>query len=105
MAGYKGIKFAPLTEEEISEKYSEAEEEMQEVLEWKKEEEERLANPNTKPQGKAAAKRALEKKIPRRINTVKGNILYWKLRKEGKSHFAANLERNELWAELQGKNN
>ncbi|MGD9276859.1 MAG: hypothetical protein PVJ67_06835 [Candidatus Pacearchaeota archaeon] len=101
MPGYKKIKFTPLTNEEILEKSKEAEEEMREVMTWKKEEEERLNNPNTKPQGKVAAKRALKYKIPRRINTIKGNLLYWKLRREGKSHFLANIERNELWAELR----
>lgn len=103
MPGYKKIKFTPLTDEEILEKSKEAEEEMKEVLEWKKEEEERLVNPKTKPQGVAASKRALNYKIPRRINTVKGNILYWKLRREGKSHFVANLERNELWDKLKNE--
>jgi len=99
----KGIKFPPLTTEEIKERYKEAKEEMPEVLKWQKEEEERLNNPKSKPQAKSAAKRALPK-VARRINTVKGNILYWKLRTEGKSHFYANLERNELWAELEKKN-
>ena len=36
---YTGIKFPPLTPKEIEEKYKEAQEEMGEVLEWKKEEE------------------------------------------------------------------
>ena len=98
MAGYKGIKFPPLTEKEIEEKFEESQDEMKEVLEWKTEEEARLVNPKTKPQGISAAKRAL-KKIERRLKTVEGNILYWKLRKEGKSHFHANLERNEFWAD------
>jgi hypothetical protein len=39
-------------------------------------------------------------KVARRIDTVNGNILYWKLRKEGKSHFYANLERTEFWDKL-----
>ena len=99
---YKGIKFPPLTNKEIEEKYKEAEEEMQEVLEWKKEEEARLNDKKSKPQAISAAKRALVK-VERRINTVNGNLIYWKLRKEGKSHFYANLERNEYWDKL--KNN
>ena len=99
---YKGMKFPPLTEKEIQERYEEAKDEMKEVLEWKKEEEERLKNPNSKPQAKSAAKRALVK-VARRINTVKGNILYWDLRVKGKSHFYANLERNELWDKLKDK--
>lgn len=97
---YKGIKFPPLTSKEIEEKYKESEEEMQEVLEWKKEEEKRLSDKKSKPQAISAAKRALIK-VERRINTVNGNILYWKLRKEGKSHFYANLERNEYWDKLK----
>ncbi len=97
---YKGIKFPPLTNKEIEEKYKESEEEMQEVLEWKKEEEKRLSDKKSKPQAISAAKRALIK-VERRINTVNGNILYWKLRKEGKSHFYANLERNEYWDKLK----
>ena len=99
---YKGMKFPPLTEKEIQERYEEAKDEMKEVLGWKKEEEERLKNPNSKPQAKSAAKRALVK-VARRINTVKGNILYWDLRVKGKSHFYANLERNELWDKLKNK--
>jgi hypothetical protein len=102
MEKYKGIKFPPLTLKEIEEKYKEAQEEMGEVLEWKKEEEERLNNKNSKPQAIGAAKRALVK-VARRIDTVNGNILYWKLRKEGKSHFYANLERNEYWDKLKNK--
>lgn len=104
--GYKGIKFPPLTASEIEEKFSEAQEEMEEVLEWKKEEEKRLADEKSKPQAKAAAKRALVK-VARRIDTVNGNLLYWKLRKEGKSHFHANLERAEFWDKLKngGKEN
>ena len=99
MAIYKGIKLPPLTEKEIKERYKEAKEEMKEVLEWKKEEEEKLKNPKT-PQAKSVAKRALYK-VGRRINTVKGNILYWDLRRKGKSHFYANLERHELWDKLK----
>lgn len=96
---YKHIKFPPLTNEEIQERYKESQEEMKEVLKWKKEEEKKLKSDSI-PQVKSAAKRAL-KKVARRINTVKGNILYWDLRKKGKSHFYANLERHELWASLK----
>jgi hypothetical protein len=102
MEKYKGIKFPPLTPKEIEEKYKEAQEEMGEVLEWKKEEEERLKDKKAKPQAVSAAKRALVK-VERRIATVNGNILYWKLRKEGKSHFYANLERMEYWDKLKNK--
>jgi len=100
MEKYKGIKFPPLTPKEIEEKYKETQEEMEEVLKWKKEEETRLKNKKAKPQAVSAAKRALFK-VERRIATVNGNILYWKLRKEGKSHFYANLERNEYWDKLK----
>ena len=100
MPGYKGIKFAPLSDEEILKRYKEAKEEMAEVLEWQKEEEKRLVDSKVTHQARSAAKRALPK-VKRRINTVKGNILYWKLRVEGKSHFHANLERNELWDKLK----
>ena len=96
---YTGIKFPPLTSKEIEEKYKEAQEEMVEVLAWKKEEEERLDDKKSKPQAVSATKRALVK-VARRIDTVNGNILYWKLRKEGKSHFYANLERTEFWDKL-----
>jgi hypothetical protein len=99
MDKYRGIKFPPLTNKEIEEKYKEAQEEMKEVLEWKKEEEARLADKKSKPQAVSAAKRALFK-VERRIATVNGNILYWKLRIEGKSHFYANLERTEFWDKL-----
>ncbi len=98
---YKGIKFPPLTKEEIEERYKEAQEEIEEVLKWKKEEEDKLAKDKFKtPQAKSANKRALFK-VGRRINTVKGNLLYWDLRIKGKSHFYANIERHELWDELK----
>jgi hypothetical protein len=97
---YSGIKFPPLTPKEIEEKYKETQSEMAEVLEWKKEEEKRLVSKNSKPQAKGAAKRALTK-VERRIATVNGNLLYWKLRKEGKNHFYASLERNEYWDKLK----
>lgn len=105
MANYSPSKpkFPPLTEKEVEERYSEMEDEMKEVLEWKKEEEERLLKGKT-PQAKGAAKRALEK-VARRIDTVNGNLLYWKLRKEGKSHFYANMERAEYWDKLKNKLN
>jgi hypothetical protein len=99
---YTGIKFPPLTVKEIEEKYKETQSEMAEVLEWKKEEEKRLKDKNSKPQAKGAAKRALVR-VKRRIDTVNGNILYWKLRNEGKSHFYAGLERSEYWDKLKNK--
>lgn len=97
--GFKKIKFPPLTAKEIDDKFAEAKDEMKEVLEWKKEEEDRLVNGKT-PQAKSAAKRALVR-VARRVNTVNGNLLYWKLRKEGKSHFFANIERAEFWDKLK----
>jgi hypothetical protein len=97
---YTGIKFPPLTENEIEEKYSETLEEMKEVLEWKKEEEAKLKDKDSSPQKIGAANRAL-KKVARRIDTVNGNMIYWKLRKEGKSHFHAGLERAEYWDKLK----
>jgi len=97
---YTGIKFPPLTPKEIEEKYEEVQSEMKEVLEWKKDEEKRLKDKKSKPQAISAAKRALVR-IQRRIDTVNGNILYWKLRKEGKSHFYAGLERSEYWDKLK----
>lgn len=100
MESYRGIKFPPLTEKEIKERYEGSKEEMEEVLKWKDEEEKRLEDPKSSPQIKGAAKRALVK-VARRINTVKGNLLYWDLRIKGKSHFYANLERHELWDQLK----
>lgn len=95
--GYKNFhKNPPLTEEEIKERYEEAKEELGEVMEWKKETEENLADDSISPQKKGAAKRAM-KKIERRIDTVNGNIIYWKLRTEGMSHFRAGIERSEYW--------
>ena len=98
--GYKGIKFPPLTAKEIDERYAEAKEEVEEVLKWRAEEEEKLKDENITPQKRGAAKRALVK-VQRRINTVNGNLLYWKLRKEGKTHFHANLERAEYWDKIK----
>tara|TARA_Y100000310_G_scaffold337938_1_gene426274 strand:- start:6808 stop:7125 length:318 start_codon:yes stop_codon:yes gene_type:complete len=94
---YSRHKNPPLTEEEIKERYSDIQEEMKEVLEWKKECEANLENPKSSPQKKGAAKRAL-KKVAWRIDTVQGQIIYWKLRVNGESHFKANIEKNEYWA-------
>ena len=99
---YSGIKSVPLTEDEIKERYKEIQEEMKEVLEWKKESEANLENPKSSPQKKGAAKRAL-RKVAWRINTVQGQIIYWKLRVGGESHFKANIEKNEYWASCREK--
>ena len=95
-------KTVPLTKEEIKEKYKEIQEELQEVLNWKKEEEAKLEDPDASNQKKGAAKRAL-RKVARRIDTVKGQIVYWKLRVKGESHFKASIEKNEYWAECREK--
>ena len=94
--GYSRTKSVPLTEDEIKGRLKEAKEEMEEVLTWKKEEEAKLEDDKASPQKKGAAKRAM-KKVARRINTVKGNILYWDLRVKGESHFKAGIERSEFW--------
>ena len=99
---YSKNKNPPLTEEEIKEKYKDIQEEMKEVLDWKKETEETLENPKASPQKKGAAKRAL-KRVARRIDTVQGQIIYWKLRIKGESHFKANIEKNEYWARCREK--
>ena len=99
---YSQHKSSPITEEEIKEKYNDIQEEMEEVLEWKKEEEAKLNDSKASPQKKGAAKRAL-KKVERRINTVEGQIIYWKMRVAGESHFKANLEKNEFWASCKEK--
>ena len=100
---YSKQKFTPLTEDEIKEKYKEIKEELKEVLEWKKECEANLENPKSSPQKKGAAKRAL-KKVAWRIDTVQGQIVYWKLRVNGESHFKANIEKNEYWASCKKDN-
>ena len=100
---YKKTKSPPLTPEEIEEKLRETDEEMKEVLEWKKEEEEKLKKDNFKtPQAKSACLRAL-KKVQRRIDSVTGMQDYWKNRKQGMSHFRASIELNEYWASLKEK--
>ena len=103
MQRYKGIKHAPLTPEEIDEKVKDVAEEMQEVLKWRKEEEEKLKKDNFKNhQSKSACRRAL-KKAKRRVDSVTGTKEYWKNRKEGMSHFRASIELNEYWASLKEK--
>jgi len=92
----------PLTEEEIKEKYEDVKEEMKEVLKWKKETKANLKDPKASPQKKGAAKRAF-KRILRRVDTVKGQIIYWELRIKGESHFKANIEKNEYWASCNEK--
>lgn len=99
---YAKHKHTPLTKDEIKEKYKNIQEEMQEVLKWKKEEETKLEDSEASPQKKGAAKRAL-KKVARRIDTVQGQIIYWKLRVKGESHFKANIEKNEYWASCREK--
>ena len=99
---YSGIKSIPLTDNEIKEKYKDIQEELKEVLEWKKECEANIENSKSSPQKKGAAKRAL-KKVAWRIDTVQGQIIYWKLRVSGKSHFKANIEKNEYWASCREK--
>ncbi len=94
---YARHKTVPLTKEEIKKKYKGIKAELLEVLEWKKEEESKLNNPASSPQKRGAAKRAL-KKVARRIDTVQGQIVYWKLRLKGESHFKAGIEKNEYWA-------
>lgn len=103
MAGYSKPKFAPLTPEEIEEKYQDALDEQKEVLEWEEEEKTKFKKENFKNhQSKTACKRNL-KKIERRKDSVKGLILYWDLRRKGKSHFYASIELNEYWASLKEK--
>ena len=99
---YSSHKNPPLTEDEIKERYKDIQEEMQEVLKWKKEEEAKLKDLKASPQKRGAAKRAL-KKVARRIDTVQGQIIYWKLRVNGESHFKSNLEKNEFWANCREK--
>ena len=99
---YSKHKNLPLTKEEIKEKYKDIQEEMKEVLKWKKETEAMLENSTASPQKKGAAKRAL-KKVVRRIDTVQGQIIYWKMRIKGESHFKANIEKNEYWASCREK--
>ena len=99
---YSSHRNAPLTDDEVKEKYKDIKEEMQEVLTWKKEEEAKLTDKTASPQKKGAAKRAL-KKIARRIDTVQGQIIYWEMRIKGESHFKANLEKNEYWANCREK--
>jgi len=100
--GYHKPKFDPLTNEEIEQKYKDIKEELQIVLDWKKEEEDKLNDPKSSPQKKSAAARAL-KKVARRIDTVNGQIIYWKLSVEGQSHFKASIEMNEYWASCKEK--
>lgn len=100
--GYSKPKVNPLTQEEIEQRAKDIREELQEVMEWKKEEEAKLADEKSTPQRKGAAKRAL-KKVERRIDTVNGQIIYWDLRKKGESHFKASLEMNEYWDQCKQK--
>ncbi len=111
MIKHYGPKQIPLTPEEIEEKYKETQEEMQIVLDWKKEEEDKLAKDDFKThQAKSACLRNM-KKIVRRIDSVNGMLIYWALRKKGMRHFLASIELNEYWAGLKekdkkkGKNN
>jgi len=96
---YHGPKSVPLTPKEIEDKLKETQEEMKVVLKWKKE------NEAKKPKDKRALswKKREAAKIQKRIDSVNGMLMYWKLRVEGKSHFYASIELNEYWAKLNGK--
>lgn len=96
---YKKITFPPLTPKEIEEKLKETQDEMKVVLKWKKENEAR------KPKDKRALswKTREANKIQKRIDSVNGMLIYWKLRVEGKSHFYSSIELNEYWAKINGK--
>ncbi|MFH1787448.1 MAG: hypothetical protein ABH811_01520 [archaeon] len=100
---YVRLKKDPLTEEEIKEKYKEIQEEMKEVLAWKKEVEKDLKDVKASPQKRGATKRTW-KRVLRRIDTVNGQIIYWKLRVNGESHFKAGIEMNEYWASCRERN-
>lgn len=100
MQKYYKHKTTPLTEDEIKEKYKDIQEEMREVLDWKKEVESKIKNPKSSPGIKEVAKRTL-KKVERRIDTVQGQIIYWNLRLKGESHFKAGIEMNEYWAKCR----
>ncbi len=101
MQSYKKQKSKPLTQEELEEKYKDVKEEMQEVLNWVKEEEEKLKQDKFKThQAKSACKRNLVK-ANRRVNSVKGMVNYWKNRLGGMSHFQSSIELNEYWAGLK----
>lgn len=103
MQSYHTRRDGPLSQEEIEDKYKEAKEELKEVLEWKKEETEKLKTDKFKThQAKSACLRAL-KKVDRRVDSVNGMIGYWKNRKEGMTHFRASIELNEYWAMLKEK--
>lgn len=103
MQSYHTKRDKPLTQEEIEEKYKETQEEMQEVLDWKKEEEEKMKEDKFKThQAKTSCKRNLGK-IQKRIDSVNGMLLYWDLRRKGKAHFYASIELNEYWASLREK--
>jgi len=94
MQSYHIKRDGPLNKKEIKEKYLETKDEMREVLEWKKEEEERLEKDEFEtPQAKLACNKAL-KKIARRIDSVNGMTSYWKNRLDGMSHFRASIELN-----------
>ena len=101
MDSYHTKRDGPLSQEEVEEKYKETKDEMQVVLDWKKEEEEKIAKDDFKThQARSASKRNM-KKIARRIDSVKGMIMYWDLRRKGKKHFYASIELNEYWASLK----
>ena len=101
MPRYKSIKHTPLTQEEIKAKYEDALDEMKEVLEWKKEEEDKLKEDKFKThQAKSACKRNLVK-TNKRVNSVKGTIEYWKNRVSGMSHFKASIILHEYWESLK----
>jgi len=95
---YKKLTFPPLTPKEIEEKLKETQDEMKVVFKWKKE------NEAKKPKDKRALswKTREANKIQKRIDSVNGMLMYWKLRVEGKSHFYASIELNEYWAKLNG---
>ncbi len=103
MQSYHTRRDGPLTQEEIEEKYQGVQEELREVIKWKKEEKTKLKEDKFKThQAKSACLRAM-KKVERRMGSVEGMIGYWKNRVEGMTHFRASIELNEYWAGLKEK--
>lgn len=101
MQSYHTKRDGPLSQEEIEEKYKDAQEERMEVNSWLKEEEEKLEKDDFKThQAKTACKRNIGK-AKRRVDSVRGTVDYWKNRVEGMTHFRASIRLNEYWASLK----
>ena len=97
---YSQHKNVPLTENEIKEKYKEAQEEIKEVLKWKKEEEAKLENLKLSPQKKRRSKKSVEKSCVENKHCSGSNSLL-EISDEWRKPFQSKSRKKRILGKLQ----